>query len=686
MIKLQPEEQNPLLTNNGTPFGTPAFNDIKSHHFIPAFETAIRQHECALEQISSNTESPSFENTLVPLDRSDFLLKRISDVFFSLLESMSSPEMEIIAAQIMPVLTEHQSRVFQNQMLFQRVQSVFLRSKKSSLDEEEKRVLKLYYNAFIRAGAALKNEDRSRLNQINQRLSVLMLAFSNRVLKETDDYALIVDNPKDLIGLPDSVLEAASEEALRRGMSHQWVFTLHRSSFIPFLEFSSNRNLRQELYMAYVKRCDLGNDFDNKELVVELVNLRLEKANLLGYDTYADFVLEETMAKSSTQVLHFLNKLWLPSLNKAKSELAILSNLAIKNGQTEIIEPWDWWFYTEMERKEKYDVAQSELMCYFPLERVRDGAFMVAENLFGIRFVKNSRIEVYHQDVEVYEVTDADGSFLGLFYTDYYCRTGKRVGAWMGYFQESYFLEESFQAPFVYNVCNFVKAPDGKSSLLGLEEVETLFHEFGHALHGLLTKCRYRLVSGTNVPRDFVEFPSQLLENWGLHPEVLRKYARHVDSDNPIPDDLIEKIQRLKVHNQGFKLTEYIAAALLDMEWHQIKRNTAFDVTRFEADVLHHYGMPSQIYPRYRSVYFNHIFSNEYAAGYYSYLWAEVFDADVFDSFVQTSVFDAKCADLLRKKILEKGNAEDPMSSFCNFKGKELSFKAFLKRRGLSFF
>ena len=583
-----------------------------------------------------------------------------------------------------PVLSEHQDNIYLNQHLCERVNAVHQQFMDDStlLTKEQQRLLDKYYKKFVRSGAALDEAKQARLREINKELSTLEIKFSNNVLNETNAFQLVIEDENDLIGLPEWVKAGAAEEAKQAGMDGKWMFTLRNSSFIPAMQYAANRNIREQLYKAYTNRCNNGGETDNKEVLKQIVKLRLEKANLLGFNNYADFVLDENMAKNSEVVTSFLDELWKYSLPNAKKEASELQKMMDKEGKGEQLEAWDWWYYAEKLRQEKYDLNEDELKPYFKQENVRDGVFAVANKLYGITLTELTGIPVYHPDVKVFEVKDADGSFLGLFYTDYFPRAGKRGGAWMSNYRE----QQGDVRPLICNVASFTKPTGDTPSLLTLDEVETTFHEFGHAMHGMLSKCNYAGISGTNVTRDFVELPSQIMEHWATAPEVLKMYAKHYRTGETIPDSLIEKIQSVGTFNQGFMTTELLAAAILDMELHKITaeqiKEKDLNVVEFEKNLTDKLGLIPQIAPRYRATYFNHIVGG-YDAGYYSYLWANVLDSDAFEAFKENGLFDKKTATSFRENILEKGNSDDPMVLYKNFRGAEPKMEPMLKDRGL---
>lgn len=675
---------NPFFTEFQTEYGVPPFDKIKREHYEPAFIKGIEQQNDEIKAIIANKETPSFENTIVALDESGGILSRVSGVFFNMTEADTNDSIAALAMRIAPMLSEHGDNVFLNQDLFERVNTVHVQSTGDSslLTQEQKRLLDKYYKTFIRSGAALDSDKQKKLRKINKELSTLELKFSNNVLNETNAYELMVDDEQKLAGLPEWVKQSASEEAKNAGKEGTWMFTLRSASFFPAMQYLSDREVRKDLYTSYINRCNNDNQNNNKEILKKIVSLRLEKANLLGFDTYANFVLDENMAKNSAVAMGFLDNLWQYSLVNAEKETVELQKMMDKEGKGEKLEPWDWWYYAEKLRQEKYNLNENEVKPYFKLENVRDGAFAVANKLYGITLTELSGIPVYNPDVKVFEVKDVDGTLIGIFYTDYFPRSGKRGGAWMSNYRE----QCGEVRPIICNVASFTKPTANTPSLLTLDEVETTFHEFGHALHGLLSKCNYASISGTNVTRDFVELPSQIMEHWATTPEVLKMYAKHYQTGEIIPDTLIQKIIQQKTFNQGFMTTELLAAAILDMKLHSITaeqlKGKELDVVVFEKELMVTLGMVPQIYPRYRTTYFNHIIDG-YDAGYYSYLWANVLDADAFEAFCENGLFDKKTATAFRSNILEKGNSDDPMVLYRNFRGADPKMESMLKNRGL---
>ncbi|MDR3118724.1 MAG: M3 family metallopeptidase [Mediterranea sp.] len=673
-----PADQNPFFTEFQTEYGVPPFDQIKPEHYEPAFKKGMEEQMANINAIINNQEAPSFENTIVALDQSSLLLHRVGGVFFNLIEAETTPELTDLSMAIAPILSEHNDNIYLNKELFAKVDAVNKQKDRFNLTTEQKRLLEETYKEFVRSGANLGDAEQERLRAINAELSTLALAFSNNILNENNDFKLYINKEDDLAGLPGWFKESAAREATSAGQEGQWLFTLHNPSRLPFLQYSSNRPLREKIYTAYINRGNNNNANDNKEIIGKIAALRLEKAKLLGFNCFAGFALDNTMARTPSAVMDFLNNLWQYALPKAKAEAKELQALMDKEEKGGTPAAWDWWYYTEKLRKEKYDLDEEELKPYFKLENVRDGAFNVAHQLYGITFVPMQGVPVYHPDVEVFEVKDADGSQLGIFYVDYFPRPGKRGGAWMSNYREQY----GDVRPLICNVCNFTKPVSDMPSLLTIDEVETLFHEFGHALHGLLTKCNYLTISGTSVARDFVELPSQIMEHWATEPEVLKSYAKHYQTGEAMPDALIEKIQQQSTFNQGFMTTELLAASLLDMDLHNLTETKDLNVIAFEKDAMDKLGLIPEIAPRYRLPYFNHIVGG-YAAGYYSYLWAEVLDADAFEAFKQKGIFDKQTAQLFRSNILERGNTEDPMTLYRNFRGADPELDALLKNRGM---
>ncbi len=675
---------NPFFQDYENEYQAPPFDKIKNAHYLPAFEEGIKQQEAEIEAIANNEEAPTFENTIAAMEFSGELLSKVSSVFFNLVAAETNPEMNKIAQEITPKLTAHSDNIYLNDKLFQRVKTLHENASELDLNDEQLRVLDKIYKRFVRGGADLNDEQKAELREINKELSSLELKFEQNVMEETNAYQKFVENEEDLAGLPEGVVQAAAEAAKQAGKEGQWLFTTQKSSFLPVLQYGENRELRKDLLLAYNNRCNNDNEFDNKEVINKIMNLRIKKAQLLGFNTPAEFILDNTMAKTPEIVYDFLDKLWKPSVAKAKEEAYELQKMMDAEGKGEKLEAWDWWYYSEKLRVEKYDLDEEELKQYFKLDNVRNGVFYVTNKLFGLNFEKLDNMPIYHNEVEVFKVTDADDSLIGILYTDYFPRAGKNVGAWMNNIKEQYIKDGVNERPIIINVGNFTRPTSTKPSLLTIDEVETLFHEFGHALHGLLAQSTYPSLSGTNVLRDFVELPSQIMENWCFEPEVMKQYAFHYETGEVMPDELIEKINNAGTFNQGFIMTEFMAAAFLDMDFHSLSEVQDIDVMAFEKQTMDRIGMMPEIFVRYRSPFFKHTFEGGYAAGYYGYKWAEVLDADAFQAFVETGdIFNKDVADAFRKNILEKGDAEDPSKLYRDFRGKDATPDALLIKRGL---
>ena len=673
-----PTESNPFLAEFQTPNGVPPFDQIKLEHYEPAYQKGMEEQIANIQTIIDNSEAPTFENVIVAYDSSSPILDRVGGVFNNLTEAETTEELTNLSMKLAPVLSEHADNISLNRELFQKIKAVYQQKDSLGLTTEQERLLDKVYKDFVRSGANLPADKQARLREVNKQLSTLGIAFSNNILNENNEFKLFIEKEEDLAGLPDWFCQSAAAEAKADGQPGKWLITLHNASRLPFLQYSANRPLREKVYKAYINRGNNNDKNDNKKIITDIVALRLEKARLLGYDCYSNFVLDNTMARNSATVMDFLNNLWRYALPKAKAEAAELQKLMDKEAKGEKLQAWDWWYYTEKLRKEKYDLEEDEIKPYFKLENVREGAFTVANKLYGITLTKLDGIPVYHPDVEVFEVKDADGSQLGIFYVDYFPRPGKSGGAWMSNYRE----QQGDVRPLVCNVCNFTKPVGDMPSLLTIDEVETLFHEFGHGLHGLLTRCNYKGTSGTNVVRDFVELPSQINEHWATEPEVLKLYAKHYQTGEVIPDSLIEKILKQKTFNQGFMTTELLAAAILDMNLHNLTDTQNLDVVAYEKEAMNRLGLIPEIAPRYRTTYFNHIIGG-YAAGYYSYLWANVLDTDAFEAFKEHGIFDKETADLFRHNVLERGDSEDPMTLYKKFRGAEPQLDPMLKNRGM---
>jgi len=679
LISCSIAETNPFFTEWKTPYGVPPFDEIKNEHFMPAFEKGIAELQADIDKIAESTEVPTFENTIVAMDRSGALLDKVVGVFFNVAESDSDEERQAIEEEISPKLAQCNDDIYLNMKLFARVKEVYEQRDQLNLDTESASLLEKTYKTFTRAGANLSEENQTELRKINEEISSLLVKYSQNVLADNNIFRIVIDKEEDLSGLPVSSVQAAAERAKAEDMEGKWVFTIDAASRIPFLQYADKRELRKQMLKGYEYKGNNDNANNNKEVVQKIASLQYRKARLLGFPNYASFALENRMAKNPATVNEFLQKLWEPTKKVTAQELSELQKLANSLGQKDRIEPWDWWYYTEKLRKIKFDLNEEEVRPYFQLENVVAGAFMVANKLYGITFEEIS-IPKFNPEATAYLVKDADGSDLGVFYTDFFPRAGKRSGAWMNNIRE----QHGDVRPVIVNICNFTKPTADTPSLLTLDEVSTLFHELGHALHGLLSKCTYKGVAGTNVLRDFVELPSQIHEHWALHPEVLKMYAKHYQTGEVIPDALIEKIEKSDKFNMGFITTEFLAAAILDMNWYTLQTADYQDVEAFEKAAMDKIGLTYAIIPRYRSTYFTHIFSNDYSAGYYSYIWAEVLDSDAFQAFVEAGdIFDPATAAAFRKNILEKGGSDDPMTLYKAFRGNPPSGDALLVKRGL---
>ena len=671
-----------FYTEFDTPYGMPPFDQITNDDFRPAFEKGIEQQAEEIEAIVNNPEAPTFENTIVALDNSGAILTRVSRVFYGLSGAETNDEIKAIAEELSPILSEHSDNISLNSELFERINTLHKNVDNLGLTTEQERLLDENYKSFVRSGIMLSDEQKERLREINKELSALSLSFGNNLLEETNGFKLVVDNEDDLSGLSEGVKAAAAQVAKDNGEEGKWMFTLQKPSWLPFLQYADNRDLREKLYKAMYTRGDNDNEYDNKENINKIVNLRLEKANMMGFDSHADFVMEERMAEKPENVYKLLNEVWEYALPQAKKEAAEMQAMIDAEGGDFKLQSWDWFYYTEKVREQKYALNESELKPYFKMENVREGVFAVANKLWGLNFKKLDNVPVYHPEVEAYEVTDADGSHIAVFYSDYFPRAGKRAGAWMSSFRGQSIQDGENIRPLIFNVGNFTRATGDTPALLTLDEVETLFHEFGHALHGMLSNVTYSGLQGTSVTRDFVELPSQIMEHWAFHPEVLKMYAKHYETGEVIPDELIAKIDAASKFNMGFITTEFVAAALLDMEYHTQTEQKQFDVRDFEIKAMDKIGLIDEIIPRYRSTYFSHIFSGGYSAGYYSYLWAEVLDSDAFQPFVENGIFHQPSAESFRENILSKGNSDHPMTLYKKYRGAEPNPVYLLKNRG----
>ena len=678
-------QQNPLLNQPQTLFGVPAFDQVQLKHYLPAFKEAIRLNQEEIDAIVNNEDAPTFENTIVALDRSGIVLDRVCGVFYNVLEADGNEQMDAIANEVAPILSDFQNGILLNEGLFSRIKAVYDQRESLNLNDEQMRLLSETYKSFAQNGANLPADKKARLKDINSQLAVLSLQFGQNVVAETNSPAVqrFITDEALLEGLPESAKAAAKEEAAAAGRADAWLFTPKRTSFTPVLQYCKNRDLRKQLLMDYTTRGNHDNANDNKSVINQTMRLRLEKAQLLGYDCPANYILADCMAKDAKTVDAFLQSVWEPSLAAAKREAAELQKLLEQDFPGEKLQPWDWWYYAEKLRKAKYDLDEEEIKPYFELSNVRRGAFQLAHNLYGLNFEQLDNMPVYNKEVEVFKVTDADGSLVGILYTDYFPRAGKRPGAWMNNILPQYVDAEGVDhRPIIINVGNFNKPTKDNPSLLSMDDVETLFHEFGHALHGLMSKATYKTLSGTNTPRDFVELPSQFMENYCYEPQILKTYAFHYQTGEVMPQELIDKINAAKKFNQGFVETELLSASILDMDYHELTNCDTIDVNAFEAASMEKMHMIPEIIVRYRSTFYNHIFTTGYEAGYYSYTWAAVLDADAFAAFKETGdILNPEVAKRFRH-LLEQGGTRDAQDLYLEFRGKNADPKYLLQRKG----
>lgn len=678
------ENMNPFLTEYTTTFGVPPFDKIENDHFIPAFEEGMKLQQVEIDAIVNNSDVATFENTILPLDKSGELLSKVSGVFFRLRSAETNDELDSIARVIQPVLTAHSSSIRLNLGLYEKVKTIYADTESLNLSVEQAMVLKKTYLGFVRGGANLEGEAKERIKEIDKKLSMLTMQFGDNLLKETNDYQLIIENEADLAGLPESVRSAASDAAKLADQEGKWLITLQKPSWIPFLQYAENRDLREEIYRAMFMRSNNGNEYDNNKLITELLELRIERANILGYETHAAYVLEEQMSKEADNVYKLLMQVWEPALEKAKEEAAMMQKMIDRDGGDFQLASWDWWYYAEKIRKEKYALDEEEVRNYFSLETAKTGLFDVVNKLYGLSFEPRNDLPVYHEEVMAYEVKEKDGEHLGIIYMDFHPRPGKRGGAWSTSIRRAHVQDGEQISPVHMIVMNFTRPTGDKPALLSFDETLTFFHEFGHALHSMLTKCEYLTVSGTSVATDFVELPSQIMENWCAHPDVLKTYAKHYQTGEVIPDELIAKLEAASKFNQGFVTVEYTAASILDMDFHTLKDASGINANEFEEASMNRIGLIDEIIPRYKSNYFQHVFAGGYSAGYYSYMWSEVLDKDAFNAFVETSLFDQATATSFRENILEKGGSMEEMEMYVNFRGAEPTIEPLLKGRGLN--
>lgn len=681
-------QENPFLKVYDTPYQVPPFDKIRNEHFKPAFLEGMRIQKGEIEAIANSSAQPTFENTITAKENSGELLRNVSTVFYNLSSAHTNKEIQALSQELAPVLSKHSDDIYLNDKLFKRVKALWDRKAGLNLSKEQERLLELEYKAFVRSGANLSEADKEKLRALNGELSLLSVKYGNNVLSETNAFELVIEEEKDLAGLPANLVEAAANTAKTRGKEGKWVFTLQNASVMPFLQYSPNRELRFKIWNAYQLRGNNDNEADNKAIAIKESNLRNERARLLGYANHAAYVLEQSMAKTPEKVYELLNQLWAPALSNAKIEESDIKKLMLSEGVTGEaspgdVKPYDWRYYTEKIRKQRFDLDEQELKPYFSLEKVRDGIFMVTEKLYGLKFEQVQNVPVYHQDVTAWKVMEADGSEVGLLYMDMHPRASKRGGAWMTSYRPQTMKNGKRIPPVISIVCNFTPPTADAPALLTFDETTTFFHEFGHALHGLLSHVNYRSMAGTAVSRDFVELPSQIMENWAADPEVLKMYAKHYKTGEVIPDALIEKLEKSCTFDQGFATTEYLAASLLDLDYHTQLSDIKTGANEFEKRSMEKIGLIDAIIPRYRTTYFQHIFAGGYSAGYYSYIWSGVLDTDAYSVFKNAGLFNPEKAASFRKNILEKGNTEEPMELYKRFRGSEPSITPLLKKRGL---
>lgn len=679
-----PENSNPLLKDWRTPFGMPPFDAIGSEHYRPAFDLAIAEHEAEIAAIAGSDCEPDFENTILALERSGKSLRKVLYVFFNLTGTDTSETLKEIEREISPVLARHDSAVFLNEQLFLRVDKLFDARDSLDLNPEQARVLERYHTAFVRSGARLGQTDKTRMTEITERLATLGTGFAQNVLADEAGFTLVLETEDDLAGLPGFLRDSAAQSAEERGMPGKHVITLSRSSIEPFLQFSTRRDLRERAFEAWTKRGENGGETDNRQIIAETLALRSERAGLLGFESFAHFKLDDQMAKRPVSVRDLLMKVWKPARKRALDERDDLQHMIRSEGGNFDLAAWDWRHYAEKVRKARHDLDETEIKPYFRLDRMIEAAFFTANRLFGLTFAERHGLPVYNPEVRVWEVTDADGDHVGLFCGDYFARPSKRSGAWMSGLRRQEKIDGEVH-PIVLNVCNFSKGSEGEPALLSFDDVRTVFHEFGHALHGLLSDVTYPMISGTNVSRDFVELPSQLYEHWISERAVLQRFARHYRTGEPLPDELLDRILAARTFNRGFATVEYVSSALVDLDLHELTDFRDFDPGRFERETLESIGMPAEIVMRHRVPHFAHVFSGDgYSSGYYSYMWSEVMDADAFRAFEEAGdIFDDETARRLHDHIYSAGGKQDPADAYIAFRGKMPEVDALLEKRGL---
>ena len=685
--KEAPAGANPLLSEWDTPYGVPPFDKIKVSDYMPAFREAMKLHREEIKAIAENPEEPDFENTVLAFDNAGEMLTRVEQVFWSVAAADTNPQMQAVQEKVAPMLSEHYDGIMLDEKLFDRIRKVYEGRDAAGLDRLQKRLVEKVYKDFVRSGANLTAEQKAEFKEINSRLSELTFRFGKNLLEENARFRMVL-NEEDVEGLPSGVRGAARNAAKEAGLGDdRYLFDIGKPSMLPFLSYSPRRDLRQELYTAYIEKCDHGDELDNKQLINEIIELRTRRANLLGYGTHAEYVLDANMAKTPENVYGLLDEIWTPALDRARGELAEMKELKRKEDGSDDFASWDWWYYAERLRQSKYDLDEEALKPYLSLDNVKQGVFMLSNRLWGLTFRPVS-IPVYHKECLTYEVLDKDNAHLGILYFDLYPREGKQAGAWCDAFRpERYTADGQRVAPVVTVVANFTPPRGNAPALLSLDETETLFHEFGHALNNLFAQTRYKGTGMNSMELDFVEMPSQIMENWATEPEMLRAYAKHYATGETLPANMIARIVRSKLFNQGFMTAELLAAAQLDMDIHALGASDTLDLTELERRSLYEQrGLLPQIAPRYRYPYFAHIFNGDgYAAGYYSYLWSQMYDEDAYEAFRQSGdVFSRELARSYRRNILERGAAEPGASLYRNFRGSDPDIRPLLVARGLA--
>ena len=672
--------KNPLLIEFENEYGIPPFELIKEEHYMPAFDKAIDEHTKEIKQIIDNREVPNFENTINALENSGELLSKVSRVFYNLLSAHSNDNLNKIASKISPRLSRHNDSISLNQDLFIKIKKVF--ETRETLNDEQQRLVKIIFDNFKLRGSLLDDEKREVLKSMNEKLSSLSLKFNQNTLKETNNFQLIISDLAELDGLPEDLIELGKKQAEAEQIEDSWLFKASRENLYPFLTFSNNRSLREKIYKGYISRGKNKNSENNESLIKDMYSLRKEKAKLLGFDCHADLALQNSMAETTGNVSALLKQVWKPAKQRADEEISEMQKLIQKEGNNFKLEAWDWWFYSEKVRKDKYDFSEEDMKPFLSLENIRTAAFTTAERLFDIKFVKLNDYPKYHEEVDAYKVINSDKNIVGIFLTDYFARPSKQGGAWMTSYRDQS-KNNGVKYPIIINVCNFPKPTKNRPSLLNFEHAITLFHEFGHALHGLLSDVTYPSLSGTSVPRDYVEFPSQMMENWIRNPEVLNEFAQHFETGEKIPEDLMNKYLNCQKFNQGFATTEYLAASFLDLAWHTSDKDIK-DIKVFEEELFNSINKPKEIDSRYGSTYFNHIFSGGYSSSYYSYMWSEVLDSSAFEVFEKNGIYDKSSGQKLKEFVYSSGNSKDLMEQFVRFNGKEPDPKRLLEKRGLA--